>query len=75
MPLVYDHGMSTTKRVSYKGRRYPSIIMYKEDIAARKINEVYWKKAYGLPYADVLRLLQRAEAKSIKETGKSLTEK
>ncbi len=73
MPPVYHGGMS---KASYKGRRYPSIVMYKEDIAAKKINETFWKKKEGekYAYADVMRKLQRAEAKSIQETGKSLTE-
>lgn len=72
MPPIYLSSMS--KRLSYKGHRYPAIVMYQEDVEARRINEEYWKKRMGhkYAYAEVMRLLQRGEAKNIQAHGKSL---
>ncbi len=72
MPPVYHGGMSTRKTKGMK--RYPAILMYPEDIAAKKVNESYWKPKMGrkFAYAEIMRKLQLLEAKTIKETGKSL---
>jgi hypothetical protein len=50
--------------------------MYPEDVAAKKINETFWKKklGYRYSYAEVMRQLSRKEAESLKTLGKSLLE-
>ena len=61
-------------RSSYKGKRYPSIIMYPEDLSAQKVNATHWRPRAGdkYSYSDVLRRLSRTEALCIKRFGKSL---
>ena len=61
-------------RSVYKGKRYPSIIMYVEDINAQKINAEHWRPRVGdkYSYSDILRNLARAEARCIRRNGKSL---
>ncbi len=56
-----------------KSLRYPSFVMYPEDVAARKAIMPFWKKRMGptFSFADVLRRLARAEAESIKAQGAS----
>jgi len=61
--------MTDRKKYSYRGRRLPAIILYKDDLAAKKIVEKYWRHIMGPKYAfaDVVRQLIRHEADRITE--------
>lgn len=65
---------SIRERPSYKGKRYSSIIMYPEDVKAKKVIEDFWrpKMNHRYSFADILRALTRAEAKIIERTEKSI---
>ncbi len=62
-----------SKTSTPKSLRYPSFLMYEEDIAARRVVMPYWKKRMGpkFSFADVLRRLVREESRIIRAEGVS----